>query len=668
MRKLLFFIILSLGISILFGNVQSISAQTCTGDVTCCNDYEPTPKFCNSNNPCNGAPGCVQCTGYACFGTNSLGCSFAGGACGHTACGGPVMGGSCVYTPPVNSYTCNVCNNNSCIQVTQQQACSSAENCSNCGGGSGGGSGGSCSGGSNPECRTDISNCGQIGKVGGSGSCSNGGLCCVEPSGGGGAACNVYSVNGISDSSTPIVLYQNRISNLSIDKDGGNSGSSDPQAGLAVLPTSFVVTPPAKQGQGLQGVPSPTIIDNLLQVMSANPQNLCCLYGRNYANVSVYGLNPGTTTMNVVLYLSHYSSGTSGDVCNKYFTIQVNPPQCDISLSPSFNTISIGQTIPVTASVDSNDSSPITGVAFSTTNGRITATPTSDAASPYLTNITGISTGTVQFTATATTQNGGSCTVYSPTITVNNYLPGWWQTTGGDAVSKGSLSSLVPTSNVFSKDGVGGFPGNVIYGATTNLTAINTSSKNWKGNSVYGGKTYNSAAFLNNLPSNLILNTLPVVSGQSDFDSGTASPDGYYYYTVNSGSLTINGNLTVAGNKKIVVFVKGGSLNINGNIIIQTAGSGFFMTVVSGNTNVNATTTTLNGIFETDGGFNTGSGNTQLVVKGSVAAWGSVTLQRDLQSANSTTAGESFVFDPTLSLLFPPSLAQNSISWKELVP
>jgi hypothetical protein len=71
----------------------------------------------------------------------------------------------------------------------------------------------------------------------------------------------------------------------------------------------------------------------------------------------------------------------------------------------------------------------------------------------------------------------------------------------------------------------------------------------------------------------------------------------------------------------------------------------------------------------TDLGFYTGTGNKQLHVKGSVADWGGVSLQRDLGAAdNATTPAEVFEYDPNLFSPYPRKLSRYKMRWKEVTP
>jgi hypothetical protein len=248
--------------------------------------------------------------------------------------------------------------------------------------------------------------------------------------------------------------------------------------------------------------------------------------------------------------------------------------------------------------------------------------------------------------------------------------PGWWQVSGGDAVTNQNLQSNVPAGQFFMLNGLGGFPGNSTFGSSTNLTKVNVSKSGWLGNTTYKGKTFDSTYFNNLASSTVTFNNLPAVVGQSDFDTGTASSDGYYYYKAN-GSLTINSKININGNRKIVLFVLGGNLTINNNINITNPGSGFFLTVVSGNINISPLVASvsgpaLEGIYEADGVIDTGSGANVLPIRGTLVGWSGISFNRNL--VNNTPPAETVEYDPVLTLLFPRALIQDNVSWQEVLP
>jgi len=267
-------------------------------------------------------------------------------------------------------------------------------------------------------------------------------------------------------------------------------------------------------------------------------------------------------------------------------------------------------------------------------------------------------------------------TVLAPTLA-------WWQVKDADVLANGDVRSSVPTSLYFNLAGGGGFPGVVAYSGTTNLTSTNVSTTKWLAKTAYSSnKVYGSGYFVNSIPSGATINNVTATSVPgSFFESGGTAYNGYYWY-VYDGAAYGGINLTISspaslGARKVILIVKNAGLNISGNISL-TKGSGFFLGVTSGNINVNSgvgggATANLQGIYIADGTFNSGTGGTktdsQLWVRGTVAGYGGINLQRDLGNVNnSTKPGEFFEYAPDLELLFPIELATQITNWREIAP
>jgi hypothetical protein len=96
------------------------------------------------------------------------------------------------------------------------------------------------------------------------------------------------------------------------------------------------------------------------------------------------------------------------------------------------------------------------------------------------------------------------------------------------------------------------------------------------------------------------------------------------------------------------------------------------MVIVSGDINIGPDVTSLQGFYLADNNFNTvhiASGNdSPLNIKGSVSAYGSVNLRRNLGSLNSSTPGETFEFSPADIFTYPPALSIERTRWKEVAP
>ena len=246
-----------------------------------------------------------------------------------------------------------------------------------------------------------------------------------------------------------------------------------------------------------------------------------------------------------------------------------------------------------------------------------------------------------------------------------------------------------PSNNYFDIVGDGGYPGIPSYGASTNLTQTNVSVTGWMANSGYNAtKVYNSDYFLNVIPEGTTINTLTSSIDGSAIASGGTESNGifwYEYYPLQHGGLDLTINTAAdVGSRKVILIVNGANVYLNGNINL-TKGSGFFMLVAGaaadgtkGNIIVNPSVgggvrANLEGIYIADGVFQTGTTGTksdiQLWIRGSVAAYGGVNLQRDLGDAvNSTTPAELFEFAPDLELLFPEKIGTRTTNWQEVAP
>jgi hypothetical protein len=217
--------------------------------------------------------------------------------------------------------------------------------------------------------------------------------------------------------------------------------------------------------------------------------------------------------------------------------------------------------------------------------------------------------------------------------------------------------------------GPGGLIGNVIYGSTTNLDKNNISPKGWIGNATYLGKVYDYSYFSSVASASITFNSIGAAITQADLDQGNVTNE-YYYYRSN-GSTSINSNITIPGNKKVVLFIKG-DLNIHGRINIVNVGQGFFMAIVSGNINIDPNVTSQNGpalegLYEADGIINTGASSNPLYVKGTMVGWRGFSLNRNLND-NTQTPAETFEYSPYLTILFPRDLTQDILSWQEILP
>lgn len=275
---------------------------------------------------------------------------------------------------------------------------------------------------------------------------------------------------------------------------------------------------------------------------------------------------------------------------------------------------------------------------------------------------------------------GGATTTRK--VTVLSPVLSWWQVKDSDILANGDVRSNVPASNYFDLAGSGGFPGVPIFSGATNLTSTNVSAKKWMAKTSYvSNKVYGSSYFINLIPAGATINNVTSTSVPgSFFASGGTAYNGYYWYVYDGAAnggvdLTITSGASL-GARKVILIVKNANLNLQGNINL-TKGSGFFLGITSGNLNVSPTVggagPNLEGIYIADGTFSSGTGGTktdsQLSVRGTVAAYGGINLQRDLGNVNnSTTPAEYFEYAPDLELLFPKELATRVTNWREVAP
>lgn len=250
-------------------------------------------------------------------------------------------------------------------------------------------------------------------------------------------------------------------------------------------------------------------------------------------------------------------------------------------------------------------------------------------------------------------------------FTVNNGP--WWQTKDGDISTNSDITSDVPTGQLFSAVGLGGFPGLPAYGTTFNLTSTPSliSTKYWNANTTSTQpRLFNYSYFKNLIPDEVGSNI--TTATDTSLRSSGYSYDGYEWFKSN-GNLTIGSDLDF-GNRKVILFVENGNLNVNGKINLNN-GLGFFGAFVNGSIVVDSSVTgspSIEGLFETDSGLSTGNGTTQLHIRGSVASYGTMNLERDL--TNNANPAELFEFAPDLLLNFPAGLGFRRSKWTEVAP
>ena len=375
---------------------------------------------------------------------------------------------------------------------------------------------------------------------------------------------------------------------------------------------------------------------------------------------------------------AYYCTGTtqSGE-CNP----PPPPPSCTLTLAPASIPIGNNSTTTFIASVTPANGT-VTNVTFVSSNTAVaTVNPASDASVSYSTVATAVSVGSSTITASAVMSGSVRCTDTS-VLNVINADP-WWQVKDGDVTTNGDLRSgtTVPAGNYFGLAGAGGYPGVPVYGGSTNLTTSNVSVKGWLANSSYSSsKLFNSNYFLNAVPDEALPNIISIPSDSvagSFFESGGTPFFGYYGYLYDGRTTGIPLKITSAanlGSRKVILFVRGADLQLNSNINLND-GLGFFLAITTGNIIVAPTvgggaTANLEGVYVADGSFSTGTtgtnSDTKLWVRGTVAAFGGMSLQRDL--ADNSGPAELFEFAPDQELLFPTKFSYYPSAWREVAP
>ena len=285
------------------------------------------------------------------------------------------------------------------------------------------------------------------------------------------------------------------------------------------------------------------------------------------------------------------------------------------------------------------------------------------------------------------------CTT-SDLLTVTVTVPGpWWQVQDADVITNGNLISPIPLTCVlpvcnpyFDLKGQGGYPGVPSYfgSASFGEGGVSEDPFGWLANSMTTlNKVYDYSYFQSMVRSNVEINEIvePEIQGGYLINQGTQSR-GYVWFK-RQGDLTITGVANLQS-RKVVLLVDGDlylgrpPAQSGSNIRVQD-GTGFFMAIVSGDIIISpkAEIDPLNpqpvfeGIFLAEGQVKTGTDGPgldgQLWIRGSVAAYGGIVLERDLTD-NGLTPAEFFEYGPDLLFTFPRDLTSRKYKWKEIAP
>jgi len=368
-------------------------------------------------------------------------------------------------------------------------------------------------------------------------------------------------------------------------------------------------------------------------------------------------------------------------------------PSCTVNLTPVSTSISVGASTDFSSSVV--PSGTVDQVNFSSGDtGVATVDPSFDASSPYRTSATGVSVGSSTITSNVVMSGVVRCT---DTSTLDVTPPGpWWQVEDADIITNGNLFSLILTTTcflpgcdpAFGLEGSGGYPGVPSYGGSYDFEIGSgtgtVSSTGWLANSMTTlNKVYDYSYFQSMVRPDVEINEIiePEIQGGYLINQGNTTR-GYVWFK-RQGDLTLTGTANLQDRK--VVLLVDGDLYLgrppaqSGSKIQVRDGSGFFMAIVSGDIIISpkAEIDPLNpepvfeGIFLAEGQIKTGTEgpglDEQLWIRGSVAAYGGVVLERNLTD-NSVTPAEFFEYGPDLLFTFPRDLTSRRYKWKEIAP
>lgn len=367
-------------------------------------------------------------------------------------------------------------------------------------------------------------------------------------------------------------------------------------------------------------------------------------------------------------------------------------PSCTVSLDPSTVSIAQGTDVNYTASVTIGYGS-VSQVNFSSSNTSVaTVSPASDASQPYQTVGDTLAVGSSTITSDVVMDGAVRCT---DTADLDVTDPGpWWQVIDADIITNGDIISSIPSScalpgcdPLFGLEGLGGYPGVPVYGGSVNFGEGDVSSTGWLANtqSLFG-KIYDYNFFRKMVRSDVEVSLTEIEMSSIDnsgyFTSGGTPKRDFVWYHFDGntwGDLEINSSINMPGDRKVVVLVEDADLYINDRINVVD-GTGFMMFIVGkddsgnkGNIYIDADVShpvekEIEGVFLAEGQFRTGAGDNQLHIRGMVAAYDGVVLERDLLGDNVDEPAEVFEFAPDFILNFPRDLTFKRLNWKEVAP
>lgn len=223
----------------------------------------------------------------------------------------------------------------------------------------------------------------------------------------------------------------------------------------------------------------------------------------------------------------------------------------------------------------------------------------------------------------------------------------WFETTGGDVGSHGTITVVAPPS--------GKYQSTYLVAGKEGLDTDLSSEAGWRiGN--YTKRLIPTGGTYNFLKERFRQKATTEACSLGALATGT----GPHFC---ASDVTLSGS--VPGGHK-VLFVDG-SLTVDGNLTVGAADTVTF--IVSGNINVDPTVTQMDGIYVAGLAFNSSSSSSALVVDGAVYA-DAVSLGRVLvpASANDTNPAEQLNFQVKYLVGLNSVLGSPSVSWREVAP
>lgn len=361
--------------------------------------------------------------------------------------------------------------------------------------------------------------------------------------------------------------------------------------------------------------------------------------------------------------------------------------KCSVTIPPIFIS-NIGNVVTTTASVTTSGSGSVTGVDFGYVDpvfgpSVVGINPLTDSTSPYQTDLTAVSYGDTQYTATATVSDGVTSSICFSQANVYVTSAPWFQIGGGNAIIKGGLTDAIPPGpppfgNAWNTNFITDPAALLVYNGLLNLDSGTVSSKGASANTQIKNNSAVSFDFFYNrkLPDAVKSAMTTLTSNSLDMttiSATCATVRGYhmcYYDGTSLGDLTLTGNYSMADGERDVLFVNNANVTITGSITPVTRGKASFMLISKGNISIDPTVggsfvdyiPDIEAVLYTDGIFDSGHDvvggyDNNLHIRGAVSA-GSFNLGRTLSPAgvekNTEYPGEYFEYGTEQVLAIPP--------------